>query len=231
MQTPSMVGKGHISGFAPFNVYRSCSRISTTIVDWLYWNKSENSWVSHCICIHIGELVFSLQVKQYSPFNQKLHNCIFSTVGKDAILIMWKISGRQLSSGAHRLPVQKLTTSIHRERILRLWKSKLLGMLHEVCPVLSEEMWQSEMLNQGTKKNMQQICDGFLLVATSNLKTEMLGNLGRIKSLQFWPQWITPSLTNILQKIAMCTVSSNSNKLYIALSYLEGNFSSEFITI
>ena len=115
MQTPSMVGKGHISGFAPFNVCRSCSQISTTIVDWLYWNKSENSWVSHCICIYKNELVFPLQLKQYSPFNQKLHNCIFSSVGKDAILIMWKISGRQLSSGAHRLPVQKLTISLQRE--------------------------------------------------------------------------------------------------------------------
>jgi len=30
MQTPSMVGKDHISGFAPFNVCRSCSQISTT---------------------------------------------------------------------------------------------------------------------------------------------------------------------------------------------------------
>jgi len=41
-QTPSLVGKGRNSGVDTFSVYRSCLQISTT-VDWLYWDKLDNS--------------------------------------------------------------------------------------------------------------------------------------------------------------------------------------------
>jgi len=39
MQTPPMVGKGRISGLAPVNACRSCSQVSTIIIDWLYWTQ------------------------------------------------------------------------------------------------------------------------------------------------------------------------------------------------
>jgi len=47
MQTPSMVGKGHINtlAYASFNACRSCLQVSTTIIDRLYWTQVRKSAV------------------------------------------------------------------------------------------------------------------------------------------------------------------------------------------